>query len=333
MGYICYNKRKVKTEGRGEALKLFDKSKTFLGLAPMAGFTDYAFRKICAMCGADFTVTEMISAKGLYYNNERTGSLMSICRESGVGVQIFGSEERSLNYAASYVAKEAAPDFIDINMGCPTPKIVNSGDGSALLKDLDKALCCARAVISGAGDVPVTVKLRLGWESALSELPDFVKRLEDEGIAAVFVHGRTSRQMYRPGVDYGAIKRIKERVNIPVFANGDITSPEKAKEVLSITGADGLLIGRGSLGNPFIFGQIKEYLQSGSYRTPTKEEITELAIAQLAEAVKDKGDRRASVEARSQIAHYLKGMSGAAEKRKMLSEATSSDEIINILKL
>ncbi len=322
-----------KTKKVRRFLGFFEKGKTFVGLAPMAGYTDYALRKLSAQNGADFTVTEMISAKGLYYNNERTGSLMTICRDASVGVQIFGSEEKSLSYAAGYVASEAKPDFIDINMGCPTPKIVNSGDGSALLKDLQKALSCAKAVIDGAGEVPVTVKMRIGWETADSAIPTFAAELERAGVKALFVHGRTSRQMYRPGVDYGAIKSIADAVDIPVFANGDITSPEVAKEVLEITGAAGLLIGRGALGNPFIFNQIKEYLKTGKYTLPTKEEIVNAAVYQLEEAVKDKGPRRAAVEARSQIACYLKGMAGASEKRKMLSEATDPKEIINILKI
>lgn len=314
-------------------LGFFETGKIKVGLAPMAGYTDYALRKLSAQNGADFTVTEMISAKGLYYNNERTGSLMTVCRDAAVGVQIFGSEEKSLSYAASYVAAEAHPDFIDINMGCPTPKIINNGDGSALLKDLPKAVDCVKAVINGAGGVPVTVKIRIGWETKDPKIPAFAKELEELGISAIFVHGRTSRQMYRPGVDYGAIEKIAGAVRIPVFANGDITSPEIAKEVLDKTGASGLLIGRGALGNPFIFNQIKDYLETGKYRLPTKEEIVSAAVYQLKEAVKDKGERRAAIEARSQIACYLKGMAGASEKRKMLSEATDPKEIIKILNM
>ena len=314
---------------KGREEKVFSENKIAVGLAPMAGFTDLAFRKICAENGADFAVTEMVSAKGLYYNNEKTEGLLNLTGNIPEGAQLFGSETEPLTVAADFVAKNFAPAFIDFNMGCPVNKIVNSGDGASLLKNLNKALSCVKAVINGAGKTPVTVKFRLGFDSVLNELPDFAKELEALGVSALFVHGRTAKQMYMPPVDYAPIAKIAKNVSIPVFANGDINSAEKAVEVLKITGAKGLLIGRAALGNPFIFSEIKAAINGKSVEF-SAEKTVKTALKQLDYAVCDKGERRAVREARSQLAFYLKGLPHAAEKRRLLSEANTKEDVIKI---
>lgn len=309
--------------------QLFGKG-PFFGLAPMAGYTDLAFRDLAASHGADFTVTEMISAKGLFYKNEKTSGIMSLGRGK-TGVQLFGSEEEPLCFAAKEAAK-LSPAFIDFNMGCPTPKIVGSGDGSALLRDPERAVACLKALKEGAGDTAVTVKMRIGWEAFDESAVKLAASLADAGAAAIFVHGRTARQMYRPPVDYGAVKAVKEAVYVPVFANGDIKTPENAKEVLEFTGADGVLIGRAALGNPFIFEEIKSYFETGRYETPSSEALFDAAMRQLDAAIESKGEKLACTEARGQLVFYLKGVKDAAEKRRLLFAAKSRADVEKIFR-
>ena len=234
-----------------------------LVLAPMAGVTDLAFRQICRELGAGLTVTEMVSAKALCYQDRKTRSLLRLGPgEHPAGVQIFGSDAACMAEAACMAAELSGADFIDINMGCPAPKIVNNGDGSALMKDPELASKVIAAVVN-AVDVPVTVKFRKGWDEKSVNCVEFAKMAEQSGAAAITLHGRTRSQQYSGTADWDAIREVKQAVCIPVFANGDVAEPEDAVRILAHTGADGVMIGRGSLGDPWLFERANALLETG----------------------------------------------------------------------
>ncbi len=294
-------------------------------LAPMAGVTDLTFRSICKNFGAGLTYSEMISGKGLYYNDKKTASLMQRAdNEEPFAIQIFGSEPDIMAEIAPRVVEYGA-DIIDINMGCPTPKIVNNGDGSALMKNPKLAGEVLKAVVD-AVSVPVTVKFRKGWDD--NSATEFAKVIEANGAAAITVHGRTREEFYRGKSDRKVIADVKRAVKIPVIGNGDIFTAEDAKSMFEETGCDGVMVARGSQGNPFIFRQIAEYLKTGkiSY-LPSDLEKLELALSHTRQLVEDKGESRGIKEARKHIAWYIKGMKDSSALKNKVFHATTLAEI------
>ncbi len=282
-----------------------------LALAPMAGVTGLAFRSVCREKGAALTVTEMVSAKALCYNDKNTARLLSVLPdEHPVGVQLFGHEPESMARGAKIARELTKCDFIDINMGCPAPKIVKNGDGSALMQDLKLASEVIEAVVK-ALDVPVTVKFRRGFDEKHINCVEFAVMAENSGASAVTVHGRTRAQQYSGKADWDAILRVKQAVSIPVIANGDVFSPEDAANILEHTGADMAMIGRGALGNPWIFSRGNALIGTGEYlEEPCFEERIKTAVRQIELAAEDKGEHTALLEARRHINWYLKGQKG-----------------------
>jgi len=299
-------------------------------LAPMAGVTDRAFRIICKENGADVSVSEMISAKGVYYKDKKTAELFSYSEvERPYGIQIFGSEPEIMAYAAT-VAEAQKPDFIDINMGCPMPKIVNNGDGSALMSDPQKAEKIVAAV-KKAVSLPVGVKIRKGRKEQTANAPEFAKALESGGADFIAVHGRTAEQLYSGVADWDIIRQVKEAVKVPIIGNGDIVSPESALEMVKTTGCDAIMVGRGAMGNPFLFSRIKSYIKTGSYEPfPSERERLETFLKQLSLAVEFKTERIAVPEARKQLAWYLKGMKNSAKVKNAVFSATTQAQMKEI---
>jgi len=285
-------------------------------LAPMAGVADRAFREICVAQNACFVVGEMVSAKGLCHGSEKSLELLEVSSgERPMATQIFGDEPETMAKAA-VVAQRFNPDWIDINMGCPAPKITGGGAGSALMKDLPLAREIIRAVV-GAVDVPVTVKIRKGWDDTLINAVELAGIAEQEGVAAVTVHGRTRTQMYAPPVDLDIIAQVKRALSIPVIGNGDIVSVKAAIEMYEQTNCDLVMIGRGALGTPWLFEQIRAYMEDGTnLAEPELPQRMEFLLQQVKLAVAYKGEYCAMREARSHAAWYLKGMPRAAALRR-----------------
>ena len=298
-------------------------------LAPMAGVTDLTFRLICKKYGADGLTTEMVSAKGLYYKSTKTAELMHLDeREKPTAIQIFGSDPDIMAEIAPIVVSFGA-SAIDINMGCPMPKIVNNGDGSALMKNPDLAGKIVRKV-SDSVKVPVTVKIRKGWESDTAA--EFAKVLEANGATVITVHGRTSRQLYTGKADWDTIRSVKKAVKIPVIGNGDILSGSDAQRMFEYTGCDGVMVGRGAEGNPFIFRQIKEYLETGHVTYfPSNEEKIRQATEHMHMLCESKGTHRGVLESRKHIAWYIKGMPHATELKNAVFKANDMSELTEIM--
>lgn len=304
-------------------------------LAPMAGVTDYAFRRMCIRCGAEYTVSEMVSAKAMHYRDLKTAQLARVrASELPMAIQLFGSEPDIMAEAAEMLEKgsyrgcvsEAPPSAIDINMGCPVKKIVTNGEGSALLKTPEKAYDIVKATVQ-ATSLPVTVKIRLGWDQNSINACEVALAVEEAGCAALTVHGRTREQLYRPGVDYDAIARVKDVLKIPVIANGDITSAEIAKKVKAQTACDGLMIARGAEGNPMLFAEIVAALEGNEYRNPSPVELLCMAREHIALLCEDKGEGTGVREARKHLAWYVKGIRGAAAFRNAVNSAWTLNEI------
>lgn len=311
--------------------KFLDIPKNRVFLAPMAGVTDSAFRRICTEYGAGLVYSEMISAKGIHYGDKKTKLLMKLYpEEQPAGIQIFGSDIDIMSEFAENADKTDA-QFIDINMGCPTPKIVNNGDGSALMKDPVLAGKIIRAV-SDKCRKPVTVKIRKGWDENSQNAVLMAKTAEENGAAAICIHGRTRSEFYSGRADWDIIRRIKKEVNIPVIGNGDIFSAGDAKDMFDYTNCDAVMIARGSQGNPFIFRQINEYLNYGYVKyLPEPEEKIETAIRQIKMLCEEKGEVCGVKESRKHIAWYIKGMKNSAKLKDKIFKTTKMEEMIDIL--
>lgn len=278
-------------------------------LAPMAGITDKPFRKICRSWGAGLVYSEMVSAKGLYYNDKKTASLMDMEGESPCAIQIFGSEPEIMAEAVGKVM-EYGPDIIDINMGCPAPKIVNNGDGSALMKTPELMGSIMRAV-SDVSPVPVTAKIRKGWEEDNSLI--CARILEENGAAAIAVHGRTRREFYSGKADWDVIRRIKSELSVPVIGNGDIFTAADAADMFEYTGCDAVMVARGAQGSPWIFKQIHELMDGGRVLSePDPKERLRQALRHAEMLTEEKGEERGIKEARKHLAWYIKGLRGAS---------------------
>lgn len=296
-------------------------------LAPMAGVSDRAFREICFDYGAAFAVTEMVSSKALTMQDKKSKELLVISeKEHPCAAQIFGDDPEIMAKAAKK-AGTFSPDFIDINMGCPAPKIAGNGGGSALLKNPELISKIVREVRI-ATELPLTVKIRIGWDQDSINCTEVAKICEAEGADAITVHGRTKSQMYAPPVNYEMIKAVKEAVKIPVIGNGDITDIESAERMLNETGCDFLMVGRGALGNPWIFRKLNAYFSDGTVLSdPTVEERMEQMLAHIRKLVEYKGEYIGMREARKHAAWYIKGMRGAASFRQEIGKLEHIEEL------
>ena len=306
-----------------------------LFLAPMAGYTDRAMRLVCHKYGAEHSVTEMVSAKAVVYNDKKTFALAKILPDEGpVSVQIFGSEPEIMAQAAYTLANTLdgmPPVAIDINMGCPVNKIFSNGEGSALMKNPDLIYKITKSV-SEAIKIPTTVKIRSGVNKDSINAIECALAAEEGGASILCIHGRTREQMYGGFADREIIKNVKDSLHIPVIANGDILDGASAVAMLRDTGADGIAIGRGAVGNPFIFSEIISALENRDFTPPSLEERVDIALLQLRTAIEDKGERLAIPEARKQIALYLRSFHGAARIRAEINRATTYGEVESALK-
>ena len=308
-----------------------------LFLAPMAGFSDRAMRRVCHEMGAEYSVSEMISAKAVTFGDRKTFSLAATKHDEGpVALQIFGSEPDIMGRAANILTERrweteglSAPSAIDINMGCPVHKIFSNGEGSALMRDPELIYRIVKAVRENTS-LPVTVKHRTGIDSDHLNAVECALAAESGGASLITVHGRTKAQMYSGKVDRETIKNVKKSVHIPVIANGDILSGDDTLSMLDYTGCDGIAIGRGAVGNPFVFREIISALSGEKFVQPSLEEKVDVALWQLRLAIEDKGETKAVPEARKQIASYLHSFKGAAKIRIKINQALTYDEIESI---
>lgn len=302
-------------------------------LAPMAGVTDRAFRHMCKKYGAGGMVTEMVSAKAICYGDRKTATLAYILdEERPCGLQLFGSEPDIMARAAVSVYEQFKPEFIDINMGCPAPKIVNNGEGSSLMKnpklchDIVKAM---KTSLDGA--CPLTVKIRRGFDGSHINAVEVAKMCEDAGADAIFVHARTREQMYMPPVEYSTIAEVKSAVKIPVIGNGDIMCGKDAVNVMKETGCDGVMVGRASQGNPFVFDEINHYLEGKEYTPLANEEKMACVKEHISLLIEDKGEYVGVREARKHVAWYIKGLPGSASMRNRVNLAESAEEMMLLI--
>ncbi len=324
--------------------------KSGLCLAPMAGVTDRSFRRICRDFGAEFTVSEMVSAKALCFEQTikkknsdiaRTAPLADVMDyELPMAVQLFGSEPQYIAEAVKILASgeyfgrrgNAIPTAIDINMGCPVPKVVGNGEGSALMKNPSLAGEIIRAAVD-ASSLPITVKMRAGWDESSVNAPLLAKIAEENGAVAVCVHGRTRKQMYAPSADYAVIAEVKKSVNIPVIGNGDIYEVSDAYRMYNESGCDGIMVARGALGNPWLFEALQYALRGEEYSYPTIKERLDVAMRQVMMMIEEKGEYIGIREARKQLSWYMKGVHGAANARFAINSAETLDDIKKIVDL
>lgn len=301
-----------------------------LFLAPMAGVTDWAFRNICARMGAGVTVTEMVSSRALVYQDQKSRGLLRKTETGLCGAQIFGNDPEIMAQAARLALEISGCDFIDINMGCPMPKIANNGDGSGLMR----TPCLAAEIVSAvsrAVPAPVTVKCRKGWDKGSVNVVEFAALLEQAGCAAITVHGRTRNMLYSGAADWDIIRQVKERVNIPVIANGDVTSPESALRCLARSKADGVMVGRGVFGDPWLMGQIGAALRGEPIpERPNLSRRVDTAVEQFEMARDDKGEHIACLEARKHFAWYLRGVPYSGYYKEKISSISRMEDIYSI---
>ena len=303
-----------------------------VALGPMAGVTDWAYRTICAELGAGITVTEMVSSRALVYKDKKSAGLLRKNSASLCGAQIFGNDPAIMAEAAVLALEISGCDFLDINMGCPMPKIANSGDGCGLMRTPELAGQIVDAVVK-AVSVPVTVKCRLGWDKSSINVLDFTKRMEDNGAAMVTVHGRTRGMLYSGVADWDTITKVKQNLSIPVIANGDITGAETAVKCMRRTGADGIMIGRAAFGDPWIFSEVKAALagQPIPDRPPLKERV-DIAVRQFELAKEDHGEHIACLEARKHFAWYLRGVPYSNFYKEQISSLKTMEDVYRIAK-
>ena len=300
-------------------------------LAPMAGVTDWAFRTICARLGAGVTVTEMVSSRALIYGDKKTAKLLKKNQGSVCGAQIFGNDPAVMARGAQLALEISGCDFIDINMGCPMPKIANSGDGCGLMRTPELAAEIVTAV-KNAVDVPVTIKCRLGWDKGNLNFLDFTKRMEDAGADMVTVHGRTRAMLYSGVADWDAIGKVKAQLHIPVIANGDITDGEAAVKCQKRTGADGIMVGRSTFGDPWIFQEILAAQRGESYTRPCLADRIAVAVEQFQLSEQDHGEHVACLEARKHFAWYLRGVSHSSYYKNQITSLNTMEDIYRVAK-
>jgi len=305
-----------------------------LFLAPLAGVSDNAFRQVCKSAGAEYSVTEMISAKAVNFKNPKTLRLVKIedC-ELPASVQLFGGDPESMADAAKYICGSFRLSALDINMGCPVPKIIGGGDGSALMRSPALAGKIMRAAVKSAEayNIPVTVKIRSGWSSEEKNAAEIAKIAEDSGISAIFIHGRTREQMYAPPVDLDIIKDVKNTVKIPVVGNGDIFTVRDALKMKDYTKCDGVMLGRGSFGNPWIFGEISACFDKREYIAPSGREKMKVIKGHLDKMFFYKGEKTALLEARKHLSWYIKGYKDSAAARDRINRSSDYGEMTDIV--
>ena len=301
-------------------------------LGPMAGVTDWAFRTVCAQLGANITVTEMVSSRALVYQDQKSRKLLRKNEGSLCGAQIFGNDPEIMAQAAVMALEVSGCDFLDINMGCPMPKIANSGDGCGLMRTPELAGKIVEAVVK-AVDVPVTVKCRLGWDKGNINVLDFTKRMEDSGAAMVAVHGRTRAMLYSGTADWDYIRKVKDQLSIPVIANGDIVDAPSALRCLKWTGADGIMIGRATFGDPWIFQQVSAAMAGCEVpERPALKDRIAVAVKQFELSEQDHGEHIACLEARKHFAWYLRGVRNASYYKKEITSMNKMEDIYRIAK-
>ena len=299
-------------------------------LGPMAGVTDVAFREVCARLGADITVTEMVSSRALVYKDKKSAALLKKTPTGICGAQIFGNDPDIMARGACLAMEISQADFLDINMGCPMPKIANSGDGCGLMRTPELAADIVKAVVK-AVDVPVTVKCRLGWDKGNINVLDFTRRMEDAGASMITVHGRTRSQLYSGTADWDTIAKVKQQLSVPLIANGDIVSPETALRCLKWTKADGIMIGRATFGDPWIFEQVRAALEGREVpQRPCLADRVDVALQQFEMAFADKGEHIACLEARKHFAWYLRGVPHSGFFKNQISAISSMEDIRRI---
>ena len=301
-----------------------------VALGPMAGVTDWAFRTVCARLGAGITVTEMVSSRALVYKDKKSAALLRKNEGSLCGAQIFGNDPAIMAEAAVLALEISGCDFLDINMGCPMPKIANSGDGCGLMRTPELAgqiVTAVKAVVK----VPVTVKCRLGWDKGSINVLDFTKRMEQCGADMITVHGRTRSMLYSGVADWDMITKVKQQLSIPVIANGDIISGESAVKCLRRTGADGIMIGRATFGDPWIFAEVSAALRGEDFpgRPPLSQRV-DVAVEQFRLALEDHGEHIACLEARKHFAWYLRGVPYSNYYKEQISSIKTMDDIFRI---